>query len=260
MYKREETEKIVEIIKQAGKIAMVYFTQLKDHHISTKGDGSLLTIADTEVDQYLRSSLEEAFPDYSVLSEESKNEKTTEGVFIIDPIDGTGNFASGSSNFAISIGLVINGKPEVGLVFAPAVNTLYVGEINGHAFCNDQIITVTNKDSLDNIKIFLHTGRSPETLERHSKIMAFLEPHNAIIEKDFSCASLDLCKVADGSYDAFVHRGLDAWDIAGAIAILQSAGGTVSHFDGSEKDLFKKNIVGTSPLLKDQLIAITKNC
>ncbi len=260
MYKREETEKIVEIIKQAGKIAMVYFTQLKDHHISTKGDGSLLTIADTEVDQYLRSSLEAAFPDYSVLSEESKNEKITEGVFIIDPIDGTGNFASGSSNFAISIGLVINGKPEIGLVFAPAVNTLYVGEINGHAFCNDQIITVTNKDSLDNIKIFLHTGRSPETLERHSKIMAFLEPHNAIIEKDFSCASLDLCKVADGSYDAFIHRGLDAWDIAGAIAILQSAGGTVSHFDGSEKDLFKKNIVGTSPLLKDQLIAITKNC
>ncbi len=260
MYKREETEKIVEIIKEAGKIAMSYFSQLKDHHISTKDDGTILTIADREVDEYLRKELEEQFPKYSVLSEESPNNRETKSVFIVDPIDGTKNFAEGNSNFAISIGLVINNEPTIGVVFAPAINTLYVGEVGGQSFCNDQIISTTNKNSIDNIKIFLSSGVSKESIERHGKIMSLLEKHNAMIEKDFSCASLDLCRVADGSYDAFIHRGLAAWDIAGAIAILQSAGSVVCHFNGSEKKLFDKNIIATNPLLKEKLIAITQDC
>lgn len=257
---RQETEKMVEIAKEAGKIAMKYWTELKDHHISMKDDGSLLTIADTEVDQYIRCELENAFPEYSVLSEESKNERTTDGVFIIDPIDGTKNFSQGDTNFGISIGLIINNQPEIGVIYGPAINKMYVGENQGGAFCNDEEIHVSDKESIDGMKVLLHEGRREVTKVSQKIVMGVIEKENVEIERIKTCASLDMCRVAEGSYDAFIHRGLDAWDIVAGIVILEAAGGIACHLDGSTKNLFEKNIIATNPKLKDKIVALTKNC
>lgn len=259
---RQETEKMVEIAKEAGKIAMKYWNELKEHHISTKEDGSILTIADTEVDAYIRKELEDAFPDHSVLSEESENKKTTEGVFIIDPIDGTKNFANGDTNFGISIGFVVNGKSEIGVVYAPAENNIYIGEKGGSSYKNNIKIQVSEIDSLANAKLFIHEGRSLNTVNTHENLRTLFskEHSNIVIEKVKGCASLDICRIADGTYDAFIHKGLSAWDIAAGMVILESAGGVACHFDGSIKNLFEKNIVTTNPKLKDKIVAITKDC
>ena len=255
---RQETEKVIEIAKEAGKMAMKYFEQLKDHHISTKEDGSVLTIADTEIDAYIRSELEKAFPEHSVLSEESENIKTTEGVWIIDPIDGTKNFANGNPNFGISIGLAINNKPEIGVVYGPAQNKLYVGEVGTGATLNGEPIYISNTKELKGAKILIDKGTKELTLKIHGAIKTAVEKSGAIVEA-WSCACLELCAVASGNYDACVHKGLNAWDIVAGIAILESAGGVVFHFDGTEKNIFEPGIVATNKNLKDKIIAITKN-
>ena len=259
---RQETEKMVEIAKEAGKIAMKYWNELKEHHISTKEDGSILTIADTEVDAYIRKELEDAFPDHSVLSEESENTKTTEGVFIIDPIDGTKNFANGDSNFGISIGFVVNGKSEIGVVYAPAENNIYIGEKGGSSYKNGEKINISKNDSLSSAKLFIHGGRTQKTVDTHEKIRSICENENPDIkiEKVKGCASLDICRVADGIYDGFIHRGLGAWDVAAGIIILESAGGVVCNLNGTEKNLFVPGIIATNNELKDKLVAITKDC
>lgn len=257
---RKETEKVVEIIQEAGKIAMSYFEQLKDHHISTKDDGSLLTIADLEVDKFLRESLESAFPEYSVLSEESKDTRKTECIWIIDPIDGTKNFASGDSNFGISIGLVKNGIPEIGVIYGPAKNKLYIGEKNGEAYCNGEKIQVSSQSNIHNMRAFIHEGRRARTIATQKPFIDAFEKEGAILEKVKTCATLDICAVAEGSFDAFIHYNLDAWDIAAGIAILEAAGGTVSQLDGSPKNIFEPGIIATNPILHDKIVTITKNC
>lgn len=257
---RQETEKMVEIAKEAGKIAMKYFNVLKEHHISTKDDGSILTIADTEVDAYIRKELEDAFPDHSVLSEESENTKTTEGVFIIDPIDATRNFSAGNPYFAISLGFMVNNIPEIGVVYAPAKNELYIGEENGDAFLNGEKIHISDNQDLSNTKILLDLGLNPITIEAHAKIAELFKEQNISLDQKSNCAALDLCSVAKGEVDAFVHKRARGWDIGAGMVILKSAGGVMCQLDGNNKDLFVPGIIATNPKLKDKIVAITKDC
>ena len=259
---RQETQKVIKIAKEAGKMAMKYFEQLKDHHISTKEDGSLLTIADTEIDAYIRRELEGAFGEHSVISEESESTRIEkERMWVVDPIDATRNFADGNPYFAISIGLLVNKKPEIGVVFAPAMNELYVGEIGGSAFLNGIGIKVSNVTELKDVKILMDKGVNSKTIEKHAELLPLLEKAgvNVNIDQKTNCAALDLCAVACGKSDVFIHYRAKGWDIVAGIAILESAGGVVCHLDGTEKNIFEPGIVATNKNLKDKIIAITKN-
>lgn len=254
---RIETEKAIEIIKSAGLITMKYFGEIKDHHISIKDDGSILTIADMEVDRFIRSSLEEAFPDHSVLSEESPNTRETENVWIIDPIDATKNFANGNPHFGISIALVKNGIPEIGVVFAPAKNELYVGERGIGATKNGIPIRPSATTNLSKSKILLAGSGDPATHAVHIPILAILKDLGAATAGR-GCACLDTCAIASGEFDAFIHHRLSAWDVAGGIAILEATGGKAHLLNGNEKDLFINGIVATNSELCEQILEITK--
>jgi myo-inositol-1(or 4)-monophosphatase len=256
---RKDTEKAIEVAREAGKIALGYFEQLKDHHISTKDDGSLLTIADTEVDAYIRGALESAFPEHSVLSEESPNTRTTEGVWVIDPIDGTKNFANGNPNFGISIGFVLNSQPEIGVIFIPAKNKLYAGEKGGRAYCNGEIITVSKKANFEESQFLIDEGISEKTVRTHKQITSLVEGHNSNVHS-WHCASLELCEIAQGTYEAMIHCRLNVWDIAAGIAIIEAAGGRISHLDGTPKDIFAPGIVASNTILHEQILALTKKC
>ena len=249
-------EKLEVIVRGAGVIALQYFGKITDADRSIKDDGSLLTVADLAVNTYILDALRKEFPEYPILSEEVKGMPEGNSMWIVDPIDGTKNFSSGNPYFGISIGLIVDGVPEVGVVYSPAENKLYSAKRGSGAFLNGKKIAVSSCDSMQGAHILLDTGASEQTLRMHGAIREGCSNNGALVESKMA-ASLELCAVASGESDAMAHRGLKAWDIAGGMVVALEAGARITDLVGVEKDMFKGGIVVSTPHIHESIVEIT---
>jgi len=252
---RQETKAAIEAAEKTGEAVMRSFRTLLEHRF--KQDRSLLTKADEEAHEIITAHLLRVFPDYAVISEEGNHQKSQGPTWIIDPIDGTFNFATGVPHFGISIALITGRKLEIGVVYAPAKQLMYVAERGGGAFLNKKSIKVSNVARLSSARVLMDPGRNTETRNIHHKIIERLAP--VVAEREWRwCAALDLCAVAGGQKDAYIHRGLHAWDISAAALIIQEAGGKVSGLLGEDKDIFSPGIVATNGRIHKELVACIK--
>ncbi len=212
---------------------------------SKPGIQNLVTECDRTAEARIISTIRAKFPHHAILAEESGSSQSPKSdvVWMIDPLDGTVNFAHSIPIFSISIGIAINGILESGVVYHPLLHELFVAERGKGAFLNGtQLRVSTVKDPL---KALLVTGFPYNVNDNPDCCIdkfACMQHHGMPIRR-MGSAALDLSYVAAGRFDAFWEMGLHAWDVAAGGLILQEAGGTITQQNGSPLDIFNPTSV-----------------
>jgi myo-inositol-1(or 4)-monophosphatase len=247
----------VEAALAAGRLQLHYFR--RDLQIHKKSVIDLVTEADVAVEQDIRARVGRHFPTHVFLGEEEAQFPGAEGSafrWIVDPIDGTTNFVHGLPLFCVSIALEVEGRVEVGVVYAPVADELFTAERGEGARLNGIRIHVTREASL--IDALLVTGFPPQARDSHSEQLAifgeFLSRARAV--RRLGSAALDLAYVAAGRFDGFWERSLHGWDVAAGALLVEEAGGQVTGFSGSSFDPFGGELVASNRAIHPQLVEI----
>lgn len=210
--------------------------------------GDLVTEVDKTAEKKVLEVITSNFPQHSILAEESGElgQNSSDYLWVIDPLDGTTNYAHGYPQSAVSVGLLIKGKPSVGVVYNPLTEELWSGAKGQGAKFNDNSIQVSDIEELE--KSLLVTGFAydrRETKDNNYAEFCYLTHLTQGVRRSGS-AALDLVHVACGRFDGYWERGIKPWDIAAGIIILEEAGGKVSAYDGSPLDLDSGRILATN--------------
>lgn len=227
--------------------------------ISYKGDINLVTEMDTRSERTIVAALRSAFPDHGVIAEEETAITNASGyTWIIDPLDGTTNYAHGYPCFSVSIALRHEDEIIAGVVYDPMRDELFSAQKGSGAFMNGKRLQVSSVDTL--IKSLLATGFPYDRKTcRKNNINYFIEILMASqeVRRDGS-AALDLCSVAAGRFDGFWELKLKAWDIAAGSLIVREAGGTVTGLDGSPLRLDAEEILASNGNIHQQTIEVLR--
>jgi len=243
---------------EAGKIILDYFDgAFKIDH--KDGINNLVTEVDKHSEKKIIEVIRAAFPGHSIISEEvGELKKDSEYEWIIDPIDGTVNFAHGIPICCVSIGLLHKGGMLMGTVFNPMMNEFFFAERGKGATLNGKPIKVSAKDNFK--KAFLVTGfpyNWPESAEHPIRVFERMILEGLPVRR-LGSAAIDLCWVACGRFDGFWEYNLQAWDVAAGYLIVQEAGGRVSNFDGDPCTVFEKQTLATNGLIHNQMVEVIK--
>jgi myo-inositol-1(or 4)-monophosphatase len=243
----------------AGRVHRRYFRQ--NPEIRKKGPIDLVTAADLEAEREFRQVVAAEWPTHVVLGEEQAAAPGRAGArcrWIIDPLDGTTNFAHGLALFCVSIALEVDGRIELGVVFDPIGDELFTAERGQGARLNGHPIHVSDRGQL--VDALLCTGFPYAIREQsgaHVDVFAgFLRQAQAV--RRLGSAALDLCYVGAGRFDGFWEEQLHPWDIAAAALIVEEAGGRVTAYDGRPVDLFRGQIVASNGRLHDKMLEIIR--
>ena len=226
---RQLTPLVREIASEAGDLALRFFRSglTTSARIWSKAGGSPVTEADVAVDTFLKIKLSAALPRAAWLSEETADDAHRLGrelVWIVDPIDGTRAFLSGSHDWSVAIALLTNGEPLLGIVYAPAHEALYEAQRGCGALRNHQRIAVSEAVALADISV---TGPVPFVDRLDGKVEGLKRPPR------IPSLALRICRVAEGSVDAgLVSANARDWDLAAADLILVEAGGLLTDLSG----------------------------
>lgn len=234
------------------------------HQLNTelKGRHDLVTRADVEAEQRIIEVLRDRVPNDQILAEESAAEHklTSARTWIIDPIDGTTNFAHGFPTFCISIALWEDMKPQAGLIYEINTGELYTATKGGGAFLNGQLIHVSDTEKPE--EALLGTGfpyRDLELVDPYLQLFKCFMKETHGLRRPGS-AAYDLACVATGRFDGFFEYALSPWDVAAGVLLIQEAGGQISDWTGGDEWLFGKRIVcGNAAMSAYMLDRITKH-
>ncbi len=255
------------VVREAGRVALNFFTE-KNYSVKNKGLGinNPVTEADLEVNRILSEAISDYFADDVIVSEETyeqdqraidKARAQAERVWILDPIDGTREFVEGVPHFALSVALVENGRPTLGIVYNPAREFLIHGGPTLRIMLNGKEVGPAREpQNLGEVRVCL--SRS----EHKKGLFKFLEPHISFTEEQIiGSIAYKLGLVAAGEYDLIVSKKpKNDWDIAAGLCLLQGLG--YNLYDGSwqpillnQKSLKTKGLIGGS----DATLALYKS-
>jgi len=239
---------------QAGASEMLRFRDL-DFKISNKeGINNLVTEVDHASEKAIIEVIKQNYPDHNILTEESGEiYQDSEYKWIIDPIDGTVNFANGIPLCCVSIGVEHNGKMILGAVLNPFMNELFVAEKGKGATLNDKKIEVSKKDKV--INSCLVTGFPYTYLDEPNGPLQVFERfiRKGIPVRRLGSAAIDLCWVACGRFDGFYEHQLQAWDSAAGFLIVEEAGGKVTQLNGESFSPYLAGIIASNGMIHDEL-------
>jgi myo-inositol-1(or 4)-monophosphatase len=228
--------------------------------ISNKGDIDLVTESDLASEKLIIDRIRTHYPRHAILSEES-GEATLAGAqgsewkWIIDPLDGTTNYAHGYPCFCVSIGLERAGRMELGVVYDPNRDEMFAGERGRGSTLNERRIHVSNVEDLN--RSMLCTGFPYDVRERPafaSNFSKFTMKAQAV-RRDGS-AALDLAYVACGRFDGFWEDGLNSWDVAAGVLLIEEAGGRVSDFRGAQLDIYTPQVLVSNGLIHEAMMRV----
>ncbi|MBE2217768.1 MAG: inositol monophosphatase [Ignavibacteria bacterium] len=243
----EEFKKVMfEAAEEAAKIHMLYYG--KEFEIGRKLEYSdLVTEVDKLSEKKIIEVIHKSFPDHNILGEEGGNQnKTSDYVWIVDPIDGTVNFAHAVPLFCVSIALEIKGEVMLGIVYSATTGEKYFAEKGKGAYLNDKKISVSEiellKDSL------LVTGFPYDAMNNNDHcidhFVNFIKMGLPI--RRLGSAALDICYLACGRFDGFWEVFLHPWDVAAAYLILLEAGGKITDFKGGKYSIYDIQVLATN--------------
>ncbi|MFB9758983.1 inositol monophosphatase family protein [Ectobacillus funiculus] len=232
-----------------------------------KNASDLVTEVDKLSEDYIRHKIQTEYPKHWILSEEDcgqadsyetfKSHKTGYG-WIVDPIDGTTNFIHGIPHFAVSIAVVKDGEPIIGVVYNPMTDELYSARKSFGAYRNGQRIHVGDESVL--AEAVVATGFQASDFKAGSRVVKQID---ALAGKSrnirmLGAASLDLCFIASGRITGFWHEGLNPWDTAAGILILAEAGGNSTDKEGNPYFLFHDSLVASNGKIHDEFLKTIK--
>ncbi len=228
--------------------------------ISSKATiNDLVTEADHASEKAIFKVIQQNHPDHFILSEETGSMPTKSNIkWIIDPIDGTINFANGIPICCVSIGVEENGEMIMGAVYNPFMNELFFAEKGKGAFLNDQPIKVSSKNDL--LTSCLVTGFPYQYLDTENGPLQIFEKliRKSIPVRRLGSAALDLCWTAAGRFDGFYEHKLQAWDSAAGFLMVQEAGGRVTDLKGEKYNPYQPGIIASNGQIHDQLLNLLK--
>jgi len=244
--------------KEAGRIQKLRFGRL--NRVEYKGDIDPVTEVDKLCEETIVRMIQAAFPDHDLLTEETPFEgKGSPWKWIIDPLDGTANYFHGVPCFCVSIGLEVEGRIELGVVYDPILDELFLAERGKGAYLNGNRISVSRTGILD--KAFLCTG-FPYDIRQHADL--YLSYFRQFIIKSFGIrrlgsAAIDLCYLAAGRFDGFWELRLQAWDVAAASLIITEAGGRVTDLRGGPFNIYSREILASNGLIHQEMVEAVRD-
>jgi myo-inositol-1(or 4)-monophosphatase len=247
------------IAEQAGALLLERFGRLAPGEIERQGRRDVSTVADREAEELIVRELTRRFPTHRVLGEEAvkegraRDEASAGWLWIVDPLDGTVNFVQGIPLFSVSIGLVRDGKPVLGVVHAPALRQTFWGAPGSGAFEGDRPISVSATPFLDDAILATGFAYDRERLADTNFDNVAAIGMRARGLRRLGSAALDLAYVASGRLDAFWELHLRPWDVAAGAALIRAAGGRITDQRGGEDWLFGKHVVASNGLLHEEL-------
>jgi myo-inositol-1(or 4)-monophosphatase len=227
------------------------------HSISYKGAVDLVTESDRQSQDVIVGFLSERFPDHDILAEEGLSElRGSEYRWVIDPLDGTTNFAHGFPVFSVSIALQRQGETCVGIVFDPTRNDMFTAQRGEGAELNGRRISVSKTPDLDHS--LLATGFPYDIREsRDNNLDHFADlAVRAQAIRRCGSAALDLCYLACGRFDGFWELKLAPWDVAAGLLMVTEAGGRATDFSGGPPDPSGAETVASNGLIHDALVQV----
>lgn len=243
-----------EMALEAGKIAMSYFRKPATLGLRSKGLHDPVTLADLAVDHHLRQVIGERFPTDAILSEEVGGGNAC-NLWVIDPIDGTQNFARGLGHFAISIAFVSESRCEIGVVYNPATGEMFFAKRGEGAFCNDERLEVRSPTGPEDA--IIDAGYSTKL-----PVADYISMLGRLTAADFGfvqngSAAMGLAHVAAGRLDGYCELVLQSWDVMAGALLIEEAGGWISGFSAGDDLTQGKAILACALSLRGRLIEIT---
>lgn len=241
---------------EAGKIIKEYF-ETKFQIESKDVISNLVTEVDKKSEAIIIGIIRSEFPEHSILSEEiGALDADSDVKWIIDPIDGTINYAHSIPLCCVSIGVEKKGEIILGVVYNPLSGEYFFAEKGKGAFLNDKKISVSQEDNFG--KSLLVTGFPYDTSNNpHKPVTVFAEFVNKDIPvRRLGSAALDLCWTACGRFDGFWEYNLNPWDVAAGYLIMTEAGGLVTDFANEKYSVYKKEILATNGLIHNDMLNV----
>lgn len=237
---------LLKATEASGKILQQYFDG--PFEVSSKSTvNDLVTEVDKKSETAIIATIRESYPDHFILSEEVGEIKTSSAIkWIIDPIDGTVNYANGIPICCVSIGVEQDGEMILGAVYNPFMNELFVAEKGKGATLNNKPIHVSTKSEV--AKSCLVTGFPYKWEESTNNPAVVFERiiKQGIPVRRLGSAAIDLCWVACGRFDGFYEHHLQAWDAAAGFLIVEEAGGKVTDYSGNRYSPYQKELLATN--------------
>lgn len=241
---KDALQAALEAAQEAGSVLLEHLHL--PLHVQDKGRrADLVTVADRASEHIIVEVLRRTFPGTAILGEEggdyagdSSGER-----WIVDPLDGTTNYAHGYPLFCISIAYERHGEVQAGVVYAPLMNELFSVQRGGGAFRNGEAIRVSSVSGLDDAMVV--TGFKPYDYDTNAPYFARASRTAQAVRRD-GAAALDLAYTAMGRFDAFWEFGLAAWDTAAGMLLVEEAGGTVTTIEGSAFEVNARSILASN--------------
>ncbi len=244
----------IQAARKGGDMTLRYFGRPGGLEVSRKSQNEYVTQADHASEQIIIETIHKRYPEHAILAEESGGTGSSDFEWIIDPLDGTTNFIHEFPVFAVSVGLRVKGRLEVGVVYDPTRQEMFTAIRGQGAQLDGRRIRVSGRNSLDGALIGTgfpyRTGRKrmPEYLDMFQDVMQ----HAAGVRRP-GAAALDLSYVAAGRLDGFWEFGLEIWDIAAGVLLIREAGGLVGNLTDDGDFLETGNLIAGTPKVHEEL-------
>lgn len=251
-------EKVIQISHEAGEIVRNGFG--KNFGIEYKtNEANIVTDIDKASEKHIKEFIQKNFPSHSILAEEGgETLNNSEYLWVVDPLDGTTNFAHGLPIFSISIGVQKDGKTIMGVVYDIMQDITYAAEKGGGAFADSQRINVSKNDNLAHSVLVTgfpyNISDNPENALE--KFTSLTRASRGI--RRLGSAAIDFCYVARGVFDGFWEVYLHPWDMCAGKLIVEEAGGLVTGFEGEEIDIYTHRILATNGQIHERMMEFLK--
>ena len=246
------------IARQAGAVLMEGYGNVR--HIQHKGAIDLVTEFDKRSEELILSAIQREFPDHAILAEESGRSKTiSEYQWVVDPLDGTTNFANGIPIFSVTIGLFKNNSPILGITYDPLRKEMFSAESGCGATLNQQPIHVSSRADLEHAVISTGFPYDLRTNPRNNvdQFVQFQLRTRAV--RHLGSAALDCAWAAMGRLDGYWEFGVQPWDVGAGLLIVREAGGRVTTVHGDEYLLSNDSILVSNGLIHEQMLEVLRD-
>ena len=254
MENEELLHRVTLAAREAGALLLDHLGRI---HVELKGAVDLVTEADRASERLLVERLHQMLPEATILAEEGSGRSGTSGLrWVVDPLDGTTNYAHGFPVFSVSIALEENGVTQLGVVLDPSRDECFTARRGHGASLNGAPIRVSVIDTLDAALLVTGFPYDVRTTARDNltQFWAFLKTAQAV--RRGGSAALDLCYVAAGRFDGFWEESLAPWDMAAGALIVEEAGGRVTGYRGEAHDIESGNILATNGRVHEEMQTI----
>ena len=250
---------VCDISKQAGDFIRKEADAFSAKSVEVKGLHDFVSYVDKGAEKLIVERLQDIFPEAGFIAEEGTNSTRGERFdWVIDPLDGTTNFIHGLPSYAVSIGLLDNNCPVLGVVYEITLDECFYAWKDSAAFLNGKEIHVSDREKVQDALIA--TGFPYYDYHLMRPYIDCLEHllRNSHGVRRLGSAAIDLAYVACGRFEAFYEYGLSPWDVVGGAFIVQQAGGRVSDFSGGDNFIFGKELVAANSAIFDEFFEIVR--